>query len=726
MAENPYDFRKSLDEVHIKGRRDFTVCPQPDETVIQSGWSIVLPETASDFCFDLARDLADYLLVSMQVSAGIRRSDSITPESRSIILQTGSEELPVPRSFKLECRRDWIRITGADDWGTAQGSYHLEDLMNLREAPYIRQTAGTCKEPLFSPRLIHSGYGMDQFTAAYLQRIAHEGFDGILLYVLEPGKGIQGYTDFNEIIDLAEKAGIKVYFYSRMRNPFHPGDPQARQYYESQYGQLFRHCRKAAGLVLVGESCQFPSRDPMIEPLNSNNPGCFRSDKPNPGWWPCSDFPDLIHLIRGCIREYAPAADLIFWSYNWAFAPKELRMKLIDDLPGDVTLQVNFEMHDNIEIWGTRERALDYTLSLPGPSQIFQEEATEAFRRGLRLYTISNTAGKTWDFGCVPYLPTPYQWLKRMDQLKTARREVGLSGLMETHHFGWFPSFISEFAKWNFWSNSPEPQEILLALAAREFSSEVAETVLDAWREWSEAISEFVTPIEDQYGPCRLGPAFPFLFAGISLRSTFGLNARFPWTARCLHEIAFCRYEPVNDPLGLDMGIRRFLAEIGHLPSTIARWQRGISLLEGLLEQIPERKRRNARKMTGLARFIANTLTTTLHIKCWWLENQRLLLESDPVQAELILQRMTAILESEKDNVLATIPLVREDSSLGYEPSMDYVCDPPHLEWKLRQLHAVLTMDIANYRKGIEVAHRLELDTPCSGTCPENAFAGTP
>lgn len=36
-----------------------------------------------------------------------------------------------------------------------------------------------------------------------------------------------------------------------------------------------------------------------------------------------------------------------------------------------------------------------------------------------------------------------------------------------------------------------------------------------------------------------------------------------------------------------------------------------------------------------------------------------------------------------------TIPLVEADSSLGWEPSMFYVADREHLEWKLRQLEDV-------------------------------------
>ena len=44
------------------------------------------------------------------------------------------------------------------------------------------------------------------------------------------------------------------------------------------------------------------------------------------------------------------------------------------------------------------------------------------------------------------------------------------------------------------------------------------------------------------------------------------------------------------------------------------------------------------------------------------------------------------MLDDEELNVRETIPLVEADSSLGWEPSMFYVADREHLEWKLRQL----------------------------------------
>ena len=46
------------------------------------------------------------------------------------------------------------------------------------------------------------------------------------------------------------------------------------------------------------------------------------------------------------------------------------------------------------------------------------------------------------------------------------------------------------------------------------------------------------------------------------------------------------------------------------------------------------------------------------------------------------------LLDREKANAVSAIPLVEADSRLGWEPSMEYVCDRWRLEWKLRQLES--------------------------------------
>ena len=45
----------------------------------------------------------------------------------------------------------------------------------------------------------------------------------------------------------------------------------------------------------------------------------------------------------------------------------------------------------------------------------------------------------------------------------------------------------------------------------------------------------------------------------------------------------------------------------------------------------------------------------------------------------------------------ATIPLVEFDSRLGYEPSMEYMTDVWHIEWKIRQVTQVLENELPGF-----------------------------
>ena len=90
-----------------------------------------------------------------------------------------------------------------------------------------------------------------------------------------------------------------------------------------------------------------------------------------------------------------------------------------------------------------------------------------------------------------------------------------------------------------------------------------------------------------------------------------------------------------------------------------------------------------------------------LGIKKWWILNKRLELEYDFEKAHGILDEMEALLREEEQNVREALPLVDADSRLGWEPSMDYMADREHLEWKLRQLDTLLNKTLPAYRKTV-------------------------
>ena len=295
-----------------------------------------------------------------------------------------------------------------------------------------------------------------------------------------------------------------------------PEDPDAFDHYNSTYGMLFEKCPGFKGVVLVGESVEFPSKDPRVSPFKyyNNTIDGLPTGKPTPGWFPCVDYPKWLNLLKKSICAYKPDADIVLWTYNWGKCPEADRLALIDNLPEGITLMATFEMFQTKEMDGFRANAVDYTISFPEYSPYFQSEAQRAKERGIRLYTQANSAGLTWDYGVIPYDPFPELWVRRYNSMLEAREKYGLSGVMESHHFGFWPSFISRIEKMMFTQPFSSGDEALKAMAAELYGPENLEEALEAWHLLSHAHTYYPCVNEDQYGPWRVGAAYPFVFHG--------------------------------------------------------------------------------------------------------------------------------------------------------------------------------------------------------------------
>ncbi|MCK5843579.1 MAG: hypothetical protein KAG97_02655 [Victivallales bacterium] len=709
--EKNYEFRKILDQVHLKNRCDPEAVPLDGEVVIDDSWEICVLFDADDLTFRAAKDFRDYLFTSMGVSVSIckyRRSmDEKTGKRIVLAVDAGIaenlEDSRETRAHTIVVEYGEVRITGATSLGVAAGVYYLEDLMNLREAPYLEISDGSVvRKPLFSPRMVHSGWGMDQFPDSHLDLIAHAGFDAILVFVKGVDQTTHGTMDFNDVIRRAEKFGLDVYFYSYLDSYKHPDEPDAEEFFENNYGSVFKHAPGAKGLILVGESAQFPSKDPNTtghasDYGNSWNEGIADS-RSAPGWWPCSDYPKWLEAVKKAVYGHAPDADIVFWTYNWGKEPEKPRTDLIASLPEDISLMATFEMYQTVEYENHTTAVPDYTITFPGPGDYFTSEAKAAAKRDLRLYTMSNTGGTTWDCGVIPYVPTPQQWFKRFKALGDSQSEWGLSGLMDSHHYGWYPSPISECAKWSFWSPAIDLDEILRKIAVRDFGSDAADAAIEAWRLWSEAIDSYTPGFDDQAGPLRVGPAYPFIFHPC-LHPLGEHQMEFPTTTQSI--VGSQWLHPLYNPeqvFGQTACGRRVHEDISILERTVDIWEEGVSEMCKALSLVPERKFEKAAKLAGVGEFFGCALRTMLHMKRWWLLNKRLEIEEDFTAAEKIMDALEEIVASELDNVRRAIPLVEADSRLGWEPSMDYMADKSHLEWKIRQLENLRDTSLRIYR----------------------------
>lgn len=704
MGEKRYEFRRRLEITHKPNRGNADVRPAAGEIEVDDEWRIVVSEEASPLIRNVAKDLQDYFDVSMNVQVRLSRVKDIAAasdsEERAIILAEKRElpelgaELSETRGYRLICGENRIIVCGNEDRGVGQGSYYIEDLMNLREAP-IMACRDIVRKPLFSPRMAHSGWGLDRYPDEHLNAMAHAGIDSIMLFVKDVDRTPEGYQDFNHVIDRAERYGIDVYMYSYLESGnMHPDDIGAEAYFDNTYGKIFKACPRFKGVILVGESVEFPSKDP-------NTTGVLRLDwpadepqtKPSPGWWPCTDYPRWLNAVKKAVRKHSVEAEIVFWTYNWGWAPEEDRLKLIRNLPEDVTLLVTFEMFEQVKRENATNVCVDYTLSFEGPGEYFRSEAEEAAARGIKLYAMSNTGGMTWDVGVIPYQPMPYQWARRHSALHQAREEWGLSGLMESHHYGWWPSFVSEMTKSAYWTPSPSAEETLAAIAERDFSAEAAAHALEAWAHWSEGIRHYIPTNEDQYGPFRVGPSYPMVFQR---------KVQIPaaWHALWGNEIVFTDYRPMEDPRQ-SLGGSRIDGEIRSLQKMHEHMMDGIRCLKEAIRLTPANKRDEGQRMLGIGEFIANSVTTVVHLKRWWQLKAGLLTESNVAQAHAILNEMERLAELEIANAENTVALVEADSRLGWEPSMDYMTDSDHLQWKIKQVRSVLESEIPKCRKSL-------------------------
>lgn len=698
--EQNYAFRKRLAQLHRPDRRDARVTCGAEEMEIREGWSILVLEGCSPVILNAAKDLQDYLLTSMGVSVLLKIEKE--PEKAAcggdsiLLLQDEGPALPT-NGFRLCCTERGIRITGATPLAAAQGSYYLEDLMNRKEAPVL-QRQDTVRAPAFSPRMVHSGWGMDQFPDSQLRLMAHYGFDSVVLTLRGIDETAGGYRDIQDIIDRAAQYGLGVYFYSNIPSEMHPDDAGAEEYYESIYGKIFARYPQAKGLILVGESIEFPSRDPHTTGKIRSIPGTeaaeweFPDKRPSPGWWPCSDYPQYIGLLKRVVRRHCPQADIVFWTYNWGWAPEEARVALLRALPEDITVMVTFEMFERLRHEGITNVTVDYTLSFEGPGKYFTSEAEAVHARGMRLYTMSNAAGLTWDFGVIPYEPAPFQWARRYRALMDAHERYGLCGTVDAHHFGWWPSVICEMAKWSLWEPETPLEELAAQLARRDYGAAAAPSVLDCWRKWSEAMTFYIPTDEDQYGPFRIGPSYPLILQVSKLGSK---NLKLPQSKFALtgNGIFYTLYQPFEFAHQTP-GFCRTDTELRSLEKMRALWESGTDTLEQAMPEIPERKREEGERLLNLGRFMLCCIRTAIHVKRWYLLNMRLRNAPEPEIAAALCEELIGLGRAELTNTREAIPLVTVDSRLGWEPSMEYMTDRAHLEWKLEQLRRVVEEEL--------------------------------
>ena len=695
--EHNYDFRKRMLAGHKPDLRDFSVMAQDDDCVLSDGVTLCVPKDAGEVILTAAKDFADFLFTSMRIASTMKWG--ATTQSNNFVNIALAKDSGVDlgeyagyRGYRIVIE-DGIRIYGDDERGVAQALYYLEFLMNYRKAPYIKRET-IDRKPRFSPMMVHSGYGLDEYPSEHLSAIAHEGRDAILVFTKDTNMTPGGFRDFNELIFRAARYGLDVYAYSYMPSKFHPDDEGGREYYDSTYGRLFKTCPGLKGVVLVGESVHFPSKDPNA--TNAAMVDGIPSIKQSSFYYPCMDYVQLVSVIRDACRKYKPDADIVFWTYNFGWQSAEAKMRLLEALPADISIQTNFDKNIRYPYNGITQAVADYSLANEGGDECCMCEEIVAKRRGIRLYAQVNTAGMTWDMGVIPYEPFPYQWMKRYRRIVEGQEDFGLCGLMESHHYGIYPSFISSLSNLCLTKSNLTMEENLAMVLSAHFGAENLEKTDAALKLWSEAITYYSPTGEDQYGAFRVGPSYPFCL---------GRLINIPSVPHAMFGNSICVPQYCTEFSGKASLISiRVWKEIEYLKKMKELLDQGIVILESI-----ENKNDELLYLVNMGHFMSHYVQTGIHAKQWHTLKCRFDSVQDTDELETILNEMEALLLAERENAETSIPYVELDSRLGWEPSMEYMCDKEHIEWKLREVDYVLQSELVNYRKSLAFDHKFNL-----------------
>ena len=181
--EKRYDFKRELLNVHKDYRRDFSKKPLDNETEICEGIAIILPGNADKLIENAARDFSEYLYTSMKIGSVVTSNGEPYTQKITISISEDIDEAAKgPMGYSIDVSDKVISVVGYESAGAAQALYFLEDLMNIRKAPFLRKQK-ISRHSVFETRTSQSPFGMFEWTNEALATLAHHGMNSISLWI---------------------------------------------------------------------------------------------------------------------------------------------------------------------------------------------------------------------------------------------------------------------------------------------------------------------------------------------------------------------------------------------------------------------------------------------------------------------------------------------------------------------------------------------------------------
>jgi hypothetical protein len=738
--EERYAYHKRLSggPVHV-ARRNPEAKPRTGELALpDQGWRLVWNQRSSAVLHNAVQDFQDYLDTSMGVRVEVEGRDSLQDwQSLSRCVVVGTRDhlpgcgaaLQGPKGYEIVATPERLTVCGYDERGAMYGIYNLEARMNLREAPFLPANLKTVRHSLYDVRMIESWMGWMEWPDQLLAHLAHDGFDGIFASCYANPNGdrttAESSTEFmarllfmvrqqdpariRDLINRASRFGIKVYtpiVYQSL------GTPESEAGLRSLVQDILKAFPDIQGYLLLTEGFWYKQW----------GGGHGASTEYVQDW--ARNWSRAVGIVTEECHRVNPVIEILPWEYNIDFRPQNVDVKryFIQQLPADTIPMLTWENGKSFEIDGMKGYLGDYSLNQIGPAEVTDAQIGEARQRNMKVYCKADTFA-SWQFGTIPYLPFPYQWYERYKALE----KYGVNGAMESWSSGYTPNFMTELRAWTCWSDAPPFEELLGAIAARDFGSGKQEMVRQAWDHFSRAIR--LVPDTGPNMGTNNAIGNPLFFQEPPVRTTtfkyswtdhdkwmgyFGgqINPYWPFTVSRMVFYPDFTNRTNNAELyarsatGVEVGQETKVLPVflKYLRQAFDQMEEGLKLYRAAALGSPKSKRQQAVREVVVAEHLQRMMQSNYAILEFEDLRLQLAAEQDSQKAGAILDRMETILREEIARTELSLLAATRDSRLGFQFEQDYVYTPYSLREKLKSLRETLEKQLPERRKKTSAA----------------------
>jgi hypothetical protein len=671
---------------------------------------------------------------------------SIPIDNGKYIIETARDTVLKGESFRIEVKQKGCVIASGSVDGIRRGIFQLEDEMLRLRGPYLPKGIIE-KHPVIKSRISRCFFGpikrypkmkdelmddVDYYPDQYLNRLAHEGVNGLWLtvefrdlvstqYTPEAGKdAARRLAKLRQTVDKCLRYGIRIYIFcieprawekdhtvinnypelagapAGSGHLFCPSGKTAHDYLYKTVNGIFTAVPDLGGIINIshGERATTCLSAMSTISLNKGTINCPRcADK-----LPWEIMNASLSAMEEGMHDASPDAELISWLYmpspqRYLTGDSDAIGEWVYDLPAhtpeDVILQFNFESGVKRTEFGKLLVGGDYWISNPGPSERFERIAKIGKENGTKISAKIQT-GTSHEVATVPYVPLPSLLYKKF----RAMRDLGVSHTMLCWYFGNYPGLMNKAAGMMSMEPFPEDAETFMnQLASIYWRKEDVAKVVEAWKYFAEGYENYpLTNLFQYYGPIHDGPVWPLLLkpadAPLSPTWQIGSSATLkPWP-------------PSGDRVGECIGDVLTLGEVVELTRRMTgSYEKGITILK----EIENKYANEPERMLDIsvAKALGIQLRSGYNILNFYLLREKMFRMEGRGRLD-VLNRLTDIIRQEIRLDKELLELCQKDSRLGFHSEAEgYKYFPEKISWRMDQLEKVLKYDVPALKETI-------------------------